>query len=123
MSRMFRLAALLFFTLLACQPEPGPSEIEVSWQFSDGRPCDLAGVVEVYLRAGDGPATRFACVDGLRPEGVVLLTLGQRPATVSLEGRSITGALLYRDDEVVGAELVRLEATLRFVGGEAPPRR
>lgn len=112
---------LLLGALAACEAEPAAPEVEISWRFIDGRPCDLAGVSEVYVSVGPEPPQRFRCADGLLPEGSRELTLAERPVEVTLEGRSVTGGLLYRGRQTAGIETDRLEVTLRFVGGEAPP--
>lgn len=111
------LAVALLIVAAGCEPEPPRPRL--SWQFVDERPCDLAGVVEVVAidGASERRLGRFHCRDGLSPASV---ELGQRPTTtaITLEGRSITGGLLYGASvELSGAEEEMI--TLRFLGGRS----
>ena len=106
----------------ACGDESHATPLVVSWRFVDDRPCDLAGVSEVFVSVAEEEPTRFRCPDGASPGGLQDLSVPSRPANLKAEGRSITGAVLYRGEAEVTSDQEALEFTLRFVGGESPPR-
>ncbi len=104
-----------------CDAPTEPFPVDVSWSFIDDRPCDLAGVVDVFVYAGGSHPSRFRCVDGSNPD-TVSVVMTQIPTTIVAEGRSVTGALLYRGEADLEESRSSLRITLRFVGGSASPR-
>ena len=62
---------------------------------------------------------RFLCEDGLAPEGLQPVVVTSASASLVLEGRSFSDALLYRGRVTVGPEREgeTVSVTLRFVGG------
>ena len=126
--RCFRLIALiLLLAQAACDGGDGSlATISLSWRFADDRTCDLAGVVNIVVTIdGDETTTRlpltYRCAEALAPDGQIQLEILSLPATITLEGQTISGAVLYRgqldlSDETPGAAVV----TLRFTGGDEP---
>ena len=108
---------------LACQGGGGsPSApVALSWRFVDGRPCDLAAVVDVIVRSGADdrqPPTTYRCAEGLAPDHELEHSVPTRPSTLVLDGVSITGALMYRGERTIEREAGTLQPiTLYFVGG------
>jgi hypothetical protein len=101
--------------------EPAPS-VYLSWRFADNRGCDLAGVVDIVVEDDDDTTpsrTTFRCSQGLAPDRFQVMDVESRPVVLTLDGQSITGAVLYRgmtslDEDSPQPQLV----TLRFVGGQ-----
>jgi hypothetical protein len=110
----------LVVATLACEPGPAVVEVDLSWRFADGRPCDLAGVQSVEVRSGaGGDPERVHCDDGLAPDRSHRIAV-VAPAEIGLEALSVTGARLYAgrtriEPDASGPPVV---VTLRFVGGE-----
>lgn len=122
---MLVLGAVLAVAALpqGCATDPAPVTVEVSWRFIDDRTCDLAGVSDVVI-SGIGPApSHVRCADGQPPDGVVAVEVAGAPATVVAEGRSHTGALLYRGEAEIDRGQGEVCLNLRFVGGAGTSRR
>lgn len=110
------LAAVLV-AVLGCEGG-ATTEAALSWRFSDGRPCDLAGVQTVVILGGGEEIGRAQCADGLAPAGPVEVPLAVPAEEIVLEGRSLSFALLYRGVARLETGAARPQTvTLRFVGG------
>lgn len=93
--------------------------LRLSWRFADGRGCDLAGIVDVVARAGAAEPLRWRCRDGAAPDHAVDLET-PRPATLSLDAETISGAVLYSGRlELEAGDAPDQVVTLRFAGGRA----
>lgn len=118
------ITALILLMSISCRGHETVETIHLSWRFVDGRECDLAGVVDVVVDDGDDTSplrTTFRCPDGLAPDRFQVVTVPTRPVTLTLEGRSITGALLYRGETSLDEDSPQpQQVTLRFEGGESP---
>lgn len=105
-----------------CGSDTVSEQVDLSWRFIDGRPCDLAGVSDVVI-VGAGPYPRHVrCDEGEAPAGSVSVEVVGAPVTLVAEGRSHAGALLYRGEADVAPGQGALTITLRFVGGEGSRR-
>lgn len=115
---MRRLAALLAVAALtgACEPVRAPVEVELSWRFADGRPCDLAGVQDVVVEGAAAGGARLRCADGLAPNGSLPLSVDMGDELL-LEALSVTGAVLYRGRATPDRDGGYPVVILRFVGG------
>jgi len=122
----FCLIAATSIAPLACEQRSGDTSVRtnLSWTLVDGRPCDLGGISEVWvLDVGDGDA-RAHCTDGLAPNTVAIEVSPPLPRRVTVEGRSIRGALMYRGRVEVdeSSEGATESVVLSFVGGERSQR-
>lgn len=118
------IAALIVAASISCG-DAGPRPLlHLSWRFADNRSCDLAGVVDIVVESDidtSPSSTTFRCPDGIAPDRFQVFDVQTRPATLTLEGQSITGAALYRGMTTLEeASPQPQRVTLRFVGGEAP---
>jgi hypothetical protein len=96
-----------------------PTTVRLSWRFVDGRACDSAGVVDVVARGGADEPRRFRCREGAAPDHAVDLETA-RPAALTLDAETITGAVLYSGRLELEADAAPEQlVTLRFVGGRA----
>jgi hypothetical protein len=115
-------ATAVLLAATACTPAP-PAPVSLSWRFVDGRGCDLAGIVDVVARGAapePSPPLRLRCRDGAAPDRSVEVDVTDRPATLTLDAETITGAVLYSGRvEVEDGDPADRIVTLRHVGGRA----
>ena len=114
------VAMLLASFAAACDGETGLTAVDLSWRFVDDRPCDLAGVVDVFVTGSSEFPSRFRCVDGSHPT-TVSFSVPDDGTPIVAEARSVTGAVLYRGEGGLVEGRGALRLTLRFIGGAGSP--
>lgn len=119
--RVWIFAALVWGMVLSAAGCGGPSvtyDLPVSWVFTDGRPCQEAGVRVVSLEMTSwGDSFDNRCPLGQGGAAVAVMSI-RRGEEILAEGRSATGAVLYRGRTVVQDPPPALVISLSYVGGQ-----